>query len=432
MRKSLAGLLLALLSLPASAMAAPDISGTWQGKGLTQYVLKVAKGPAGKFRGDFYSLEERGLTLNGNPISSVNLTGESVAFSLDRARGTFDGTLSADGKSIAGMWRAGGGSESITFEKATKQTEWVIDPSPHRVRFVTVEKDVQLEVLDWGGSGSPLVFLAGGGNTAHVFDSFATKFTAKHHVYAITRRGYGVSSWPAPTVENYDPDRLGDDVLAVIDTLKLDRPVLAGHSIAGEELSSIGTRHPEKISGLMYLDAGWAYAYFDPNGEKSIYVYAAAIDRDVKQLVGAGPQEVRTLIADIREMLPKLEQSLEPYDALANSVPAQPAQGSLQPARRSMRAAVTEAVQTSPRKYRASKAPILAIFAQPHACQPNCDSPVTKAFEAQFAAQVSAFEAGNPSARVVRLPNANHYLFQSNEAEVEQEMNSFMDGLSRR
>jgi pimeloyl-ACP methyl ester carboxylesterase len=85
----------------------------------------------------------------------------------------------------------------------------------------------------------------------------------RNHVYAITRRGFGTSSKPAPTTENYNADRLGDDVLAVIDALKLNRPVLVAHSIAGEELSSVGSRHPEKISGLIYLDAAMGYAYYD-------------------------------------------------------------------------------------------------------------------------------------------------------------------------
>src|SRR5689334_10710942 len=44
------------------------------------------------------------------------------------------------------------------------------DPSPHKARFVAVEANVQVEVLEWGGSGRPLVLLAGAGNTAHVFD----------------------------------------------------------------------------------------------------------------------------------------------------------------------------------------------------------------------------------------------------------------------
>ena len=51
------------------------------------------------------------------------------------------------------------------------------DPSKHQVRFVTVENGVRLEVLDWGGSGRPLVLLAGSGNTAHIFDDFAEKLS---------------------------------------------------------------------------------------------------------------------------------------------------------------------------------------------------------------------------------------------------------------
>src|SRR5579862_79057 len=143
---------------------------------------------------------------------------------------------------------------------AQEATDWR-DPSSHRVQFVTVEDNVRLEVLDWGGSGRPVVFLAGLGDTAHIFDDFAPKLTPEYHVYGITRRGYGASSAPA---SEYTADRLGDDVLAVLDALKIERPVLVGHSIGGEELSSVASRHPERVSGLIYLDAAYAYAYYDP------------------------------------------------------------------------------------------------------------------------------------------------------------------------
>jgi non-heme chloroperoxidase len=126
------------------------------------------------------------------------------------------------------------------------------DPSPHRVTMVPIDRDVSLEVLDWGGTGKSIVMLAGLGNTAHVFDDFAPRLTALGHVYGITRRGYGKSSRPP---EGYDADRLADDVLAVLESLKLERPVLMGHSIAGEELSSFAARYPTRARGLVYLDA---------------------------------------------------------------------------------------------------------------------------------------------------------------------------------
>ena len=41
------------------------------------------------------------------------------------------------------------------------------DSSSHRVQFVTFEQGVKLEILDWGGSGQPLVLLAGNENLAN-------------------------------------------------------------------------------------------------------------------------------------------------------------------------------------------------------------------------------------------------------------------------
>jgi non-heme chloroperoxidase len=81
------------------------------------------------------------------------------------------------------------------------------DASVHTVQFITVDNDVKLEVLDWGGSGKAIILLAGLGANAHEFDAFAPKLMAAgHHVYGITRRGFGKSSAPS---SGYSADRLG-------------------------------------------------------------------------------------------------------------------------------------------------------------------------------------------------------------------------------
>jgi pimeloyl-ACP methyl ester carboxylesterase len=130
------------------------------------------------------------------------------------------------------------------------------DPSAHTVRFVTVAQGVRVEVLDWGGTGEPLVFLNGLGNTAHIFDDFAPRFTDRFHVLAITRRGWGASSHPP---QGYSIPVLVDDVHAVLDSLHIARADFAGHSIAGQELTWLAAEYPLRVGRLVYLDAGFDY-----------------------------------------------------------------------------------------------------------------------------------------------------------------------------
>src|SRR5258708_8901152 len=69
------------------------------------------------------------------------------------------------------------------------------DPSPHTIRFISVDDNVRLEVLDWGGSGRAVVLLAGGRGPAHVVDHFASKRPVPNRLYGITRRGFRVSAY---------------------------------------------------------------------------------------------------------------------------------------------------------------------------------------------------------------------------------------------
>jgi pimeloyl-ACP methyl ester carboxylesterase len=136
---------------------------------------------------------------------------------------------------------------------AAAQTEWS-DPAPHVTRMITVDDNVQLEVLDWGGSGQAIVLLAGLGDTAHVFDDVAPMLTPRYRVLAVTRRGHRGSS-AAPG--GYGFPRLAEDVVRVIDTVGVTRPVVVGHSFAGEEMHVLGARYSAKVRGLVYVDAAF-------------------------------------------------------------------------------------------------------------------------------------------------------------------------------
>jgi pimeloyl-ACP methyl ester carboxylesterase len=74
-------------------------------------------------------------------------------------------------------------------------------------------------------------------------------------VIALTRRGYGASEAPADGV--YSNAALVGDILGLLDALRIRRASFVGHSIAGGELAALGTRHPDRVDRLVYIDAAY-------------------------------------------------------------------------------------------------------------------------------------------------------------------------------
>ena len=430
----------ALTTLWASSLCAQDISGDWQGtllarQGPLRTVLKISKSNDGGWNALMYSIDQ-GPDQGGIPVPSITLQGSILRYSVDRINGSYEGKLSADGTSIEGTWTQNNGPRQLNFQRPTKEAAWTVDSSIHSVQLITVEAGIKLEVLDWGGSGRPLVLLAGLGNTAHVFDSFADKLTVTYHVYGITRRGFGASSSPKPENGNYSADRLGDDVLAVIDELKLNRPVLVGHSIAGEELSSVGTRHPDKVAGLVYLDAGFPYAYYDSSrGDLELDTIDLRRKLDL-MMAGVGPpQNFKEFIEELLQTsLPRFAKDLQDQQQAMQLTPTQ-SPATVATPKPSRVLDPGDAIIAGEQEYTEIKCPVLAIFAVPHNLGARFkDNPsVRAALQADDLARMTAisksFEVGVPSAHVVRLPNADHYVFRSNEADVLREMSAFLGSL---
>lgn len=130
-----------------------------------------------------------------------------------------------------------------------------MDESPHQSGYVQVN-GIRLHYLDWGGDGPPLVFLAGLGCSAHIFDKFAPRFTDRFHVLALTRRGHGDSDYPDT---GYDVGTLTEDVRQFLDVLGIEQVILAGHSMAGSELGRFAALYPERVLKLVFLDAAYDF-----------------------------------------------------------------------------------------------------------------------------------------------------------------------------
>ena len=220
-------------------------------------------------------------------------------------------------------------------------------------------------------------------------------------------------------------------MLAVIRELGIDPPVLVGHSLGGQELSSIGSRHPEKVSGLIYLDAAYQYAYYD-RSKGFLDIDVNEVRRKLEQLEpGKRPQDPRSLIDELLQTdLPNLERTLRQVDEHFKNAPPQPLASSQQT--RPPMPPIMAAIMRGSQRYTDVRAPALAVYALEAVSSP--EGPARKAVEARNQMkrdQAAAFQAGVPSAHVVLMENASHDIFQSNESEILREIGDFTKSLPK-
>lgn len=326
----------------------------------------------------------------------------------------------------------------VSSASAQDKAAWR-DPSPHRIQFVTVEEGVRLEVLDWGGFGRPVVLLAGSGNTAHVFDEFGPKLTAFCHPYGITRRGYGASSQPG---SGYDDQRLADDVFQVLNTLHIQSPVLVGHSMAGGELTTLGSQHSDRLGGLVYLDA-----LGDPRdwtGSDPAYM---ALYRNLPAPMRTPPpppsaEESKSFPA-YRAWQMKYQEFAFPESEFRNTYDTNPDGTKGKPKTpQSIHRAIGEGQKK--RDYSNIRVPVLAFFEFPRSLSKQPQLPKYQPKDDEERAAIDAFnnatavyverwtrnlKSGVPGARLVDLPGAGHYVFLTREAEVLHGLREFVAGL---
>jgi pimeloyl-ACP methyl ester carboxylesterase len=304
------------------------------------------------------------------------------------------------------------------------------DASPHTVRFIEVGDGVRLETLDWGGSGRPVVLLAGSGLSGHVYDELAPKLTAFARVFAITRRGYGGSSQP---MEGYDDRRLAQDVIHVLDALQIAAPVLVGHSMAGGELTTVASEHPGRISGLVYLDAlgdprDWPGS--DPEYMALVQALPAPKDPPPPRPTGS------VSFADHRAWQMQVGRFALPESEL-RSVYETNADGTM--GRHKTPARIHRAIGNGQKKrdYSRIRVPVMALmdYPRPSANESQTEDEKRRAASVAYLAATRQYVdrwianlfRGVPGARVVDV-QGGHYLFLTREKEVVQEIRTFLAG----
>ena len=124
-------------------------------------------------------------------------------------------------------------------------------PRAHRVTL----GGLRLRYVDWGGgAGPPVVFLHGGGLTAHAWDLVCLAMRARWHCIALEQRGHGDSDW-APDAD-YSLSSLAGDAVAFLRHLGEGPVALVGHSMGALAAMLAVARHPELVAALAIVDVG--------------------------------------------------------------------------------------------------------------------------------------------------------------------------------
>jgi non-heme chloroperoxidase len=114
---------------------------------------------------------------------------------------------------------------------------------------------------------------------------------------------------------------------------------------------------------------------------------------------------VGELLTDLRQLEQELQQREEDFSQISSPQPIDNP--------------VSVALLDGQQRFTTIPVPVLAIFNVPH-------SPV---FLRTMEYQAKAFEVQVPQARVIRIANADHYIFRSNEGEVLADITSFIASL---
>jgi pimeloyl-ACP methyl ester carboxylesterase len=287
-----------------------------------------------------------------------------------------------------------------------------------------------LHYLDWGGNGPALIFLTGMGSSAYIYSRFAPRFTDRFRVLALTRRGHGDSDYPET---GYDADTLTEDIRQFMDSLHIEKAILAGHSLAGVELTHFAATNPTRVEKLVYLEA-----LDDRRREQEILAQSPLRNVEIKKEESAPPRTFEEYTAMVKRDIPEFaaiwsdlwdEEFAHGVKVNEDGVFVDKMPASVE------KMLIENLIQGYAPKRVEAILPILCFFGdrkrklskdyteEQKAAYDQYDREVRKPF---FKSMIAEFQSRFPHARIVVIPNGHHYCFIAQEELVYDEMRKFL------
>ncbi|MET0737433.1 MAG: alpha/beta hydrolase [Acidimicrobiales bacterium] len=161
---------------------------------------------------------------------------------------------------------------------------WSGPPTVERVS-VAVDGERRVSALLWGTGPPEIVFIHGGAQNAHTWDTVA--LALDQPLLAVDLPGHGHSDWRED--HSYWPPHLADDVAVVVRELAPTAELVVGMSLGGLTAICLAAQHPELVRRLAIVDVtpGVDHAKAEPivtfvSGPETFASFQEILDRTVE------------------------------------------------------------------------------------------------------------------------------------------------------
>jgi pimeloyl-ACP methyl ester carboxylesterase len=163
-------------------------------------------------------------------------------------------------------------------------------------RFATVN-GIRMHYLEWGDPrGIPLVWAPGSASTGYELRLVAPRLAkAGYRVLAVDYRGHGQTR---VADYNFSIHHIADDLVALLDQLKIPSAVFGGASKGGFIAAAVYDQYPNRVRGLLMADGGtWSNQWmFDRYGTEE-YMRQVARNEGPPDFTGGSEFEVFSRLA---------------------------------------------------------------------------------------------------------------------------------------
>ncbi len=124
-------------------------------------------------------------------------------------------------------------------------------------QFVEIGDGVTVHLRDTGPrDGLPIILLHGSNADLHTWELWADALDETYRVIRFDQVGHGLTG--PDTNGDYSLDTFVEDIDQVADALGLEKFVLGGNSMGGSHTVGYALAHPDRLHGIVLVDAGGA------------------------------------------------------------------------------------------------------------------------------------------------------------------------------